>query len=138
MNSVCKHRTQRYVFAITMAIWYAKCKWVAANCLGMAVMLLLAVCSWEGTGLASEAHWAYQVPVRPKLPRLAKPHSVANPVDQFILHHLAKRGIASSAFAKPERQARRVFLDLIGRPPQPSEAATFLVNPSQREYERMV
>ncbi|MEE2947929.1 MAG: DUF1549 and DUF1553 domain-containing protein [Verrucomicrobiota bacterium] len=101
-------------------------------------MLLLAVCSWEGVGLASEAHWAYQVPVRPKLPRLPKPHSVVNPVDQFILHHLAKRGIASSTLAKPERQARRVFLDLIGRPPQPSEAATFLVNPSQREYERMV
>ncbi len=101
-------------------------------------MLFLAVWPWGYAGFASEAHWAYQAPVRPEPPRLPNPQSAGNPVDRFILHRLVQRGIAPSPLAKPERQARRVFLDLIGRSPQPGEAAAFLANPTQWEYERIV
>ena len=38
----------------------------------------------------------------------------------------------------PERQLRRVYLDLIGRPPQPGEGRDFLANPTRRAYERLV
>ena len=69
---------------------------------------------------------------------MAKSQSAANPVDHFILHRLAKRDMAPSPLAKPERQARRLFLDLIGRPPQPGEIDAFLADPSQREYGQMV
>jgi len=104
----------------------------------MAAILLLAAWSQRSAGFAAEAHWAYQAPVRPELPRLAKPQPGANPVDHFIRHRLAKRSIAPSPLAKPEQQARRLFLDLIGRPPQPGEVAAFLADPGQVGYERMV
>ncbi|MBC8242889.1 MAG: DUF1553 domain-containing protein [Verrucomicrobia bacterium] len=105
---------------------------------GAAAVLLTVF--WLGVvgGVAGSNHWAYQRPIRPELPRLAKPQPAANPVDHFILHRLAKRGMAPSPLAKPERQARRLFLDLIGRPPQPGEVDAFLADPSQREYGRMV
>ena len=104
----------------------------------MAAILLLAAWSQRNTAFAAEAHWAYQAAVRPELPRLAKPLPGANPVDHFIRHRLVKRGIASSPLANPEQQARRLFLDLIGRPPQPGEVAAFLADPTQRQYEWMV
>ena len=83
-------------------------------------------------------HWAYQRTVRPALPHLPKPQQGANAIDHFIIDHLARRAMTMSTPAKPQQQARRVFLDLIGRPPQPGEVDDFLGTPSQREYGRMV
>ncbi len=87
---------------------------------------------------ASDGHWAYERPVRPELPRLAKRESQGSPVDHFIQDRLAKAGLEYSRLAKPERQLRRLYLDLVGRPPQPGEGLPFLANPSSREYERLV
>ncbi len=103
-----------------------------------ALILFLAIWSLDSAGFTSDSHWAYESPVRPKLPLLANPHPEANPVDLFILNRLEEQGISLSPLAKPEQQIRRVFLDLIGRPPQPSELAAFLADQSQRKYERMV
>ncbi len=83
-------------------------------------------------------HWAYERPVRPKMPRLAKVGAVASPVDWFIQKRLTKEGLGFSRLAKPERQLRRLYLDLVGRPPQPGEGQAFLLNPSAQEYERLV
>ncbi|SVB44327.1 uncharacterized protein METZ01_LOCUS197181, partial [marine metagenome] len=95
-----------------------------------AAAVLLSVCWLGGEGaFAGSGHWAYQRPTRPELPRLAKPQRAANPVDRFILDRLAKRGMAPSPLAKPEQQARRVFLDLVGRSPQPGEIDVFLADP---------
>jgi len=87
---------------------------------------------------ASDGHWAYERPVRPELPRLAKRESQGSPVDHFIQDRLAKAGLEYSRLAKPERQLRRLYLDFVGRPPQPGEGLQFLANPTSREYERLV
>ena len=87
---------------------------------------------------ASDGHWAYERPVRPELPRLAKRESQGSPVDHFIQDRLAKAGLEYSRLAKPERQLRRLYLDFVGRPPQPGEGLPFLANPTSREYERLV
>ena len=57
---------------------------------------------------SSGGHWAYERPVRPKLPRLAKRESQGSPVDHFIQDRLAKAGLEYSRLAKPERQLRRL------------------------------
>ena len=82
-----------------------------------ALILFLAIWSLDSAGFTSDSHWAYESPVRPKLPLLANPHPEANPVDLFILHRLEEQGVLLSPLAKPEQQIRRVFIDLIGRPP---------------------
>ena len=93
-----------------------------------------------GTSVVSlaENHWAYERPVRPALPRLAKPGVDVNPIDHFVETRLAKVGLVPSRLAKPERQLRRVYLDLIGRPPQPGEGQDFFTNPTRQAYERLV
>ncbi len=70
--------------------------------------------------------------------RLAKRESQGSPVDHFIQDRLAKAGLEYSRLAKPERQLRRLYLDFVGRPPQPGEGLPFLANPTSREYERLV
>ena len=87
------------------------------------------LCHWDV--VVGNDHWAYQRPGRPELPRLAKPEQAANAVDHFILDRLTKYGMTPTALAKPGQQARRVFLDLVGRPPQPGEVDDFLANPNR-------
>ncbi len=104
-----------------------------------AVISFFGVC-WVGgeCTVTGSDHWAYQRAVRPALPRLPKTQHGANAIDHFIIDRLARRAMTMSTPAKPQQQARRVFLDLIGRPPQPGEIDDFLANPSEREYGRMV
>ena len=85
------------------------------------------------TSLVAESHWAYQPIKRPKAPSVG-----GNKIDSFLNTRLAKAGLAPSRLAMPERQLRRVYLDLIGRPPQPGEGRDFLANPTRRGYERLV
>ncbi|MEC9081969.1 MAG: hypothetical protein VYE44_09325, partial [Verrucomicrobiota bacterium] len=56
-----------------------------------ALILFLAIWSLDSTGFASDSHWAYESPVRPKLPHLDNTHPEANPVDLFILHRLEEQ-----------------------------------------------
>ena len=106
--------------------------------IGSATLLLVGgfLCHWDV--VVGNDHWAYQRPGRPELPRLAEPEQAANAVDHFILDRLAKFRMTLSPLAKPGQQARRVFLDLVGRPPQPGEVDDFLANPTRLEYGRMV
>ena len=83
---------------------------------------------------SSVNHWAYVAPERPKFSELN--HS--NPIDHFIVERLKEEGMRLSKEATPEKQLRRVYLDLIGRPPQPDEAQSFLLNPTDLEYNSIV
>ncbi|MBO61622.1 MAG: hypothetical protein CMO63_06605 [Verrucomicrobiales bacterium] len=57
-------------------------------------------------------HWAFQVPRRASLPGKA-----ANPVDDLIESRLAKRGLKGQPPAERTILIRRLYLDLLGLPP---------------------
>lgn len=83
------------------------------------------------------AHWAY---VRPRQVALPSTDSdwVRNPIDRFVLQTLDARGLTPSPQAAPDKLLRRLFLDLIGLPPTPSELESFRSDPSRENYERFV
>ncbi|MEZ5385495.1 MAG: PSD1 and planctomycete cytochrome C domain-containing protein [Prosthecobacter sp.] len=61
-------------------------------------------------------HWAFKPPVKPEVPANAK-----HPIDAFIRERLEKEGLKPSPKASPETLRRRLYLDLVGLPPDPSD-----------------
>ncbi|MBM3762643.1 MAG: DUF1553 domain-containing protein [Acidobacteria bacterium] len=87
-----------------------------------------------GTVLAQSDHWSVQPLQRPTPPAVRRAGWVRNPIDQFILARLEKEGISPSAEADRATLRRRLHLDLIGLPPQPSATAM----PFEKELERLL
>ena len=94
------------------------------------LIISLLPCCWATGSDSPVSHWAYISPERPKLSGLNE----VNPIDHFITERLSEAGMRLSKLAEPEKQLRRIYLDLIGRPPQPDEAQSFLSNPTDLEY----
>ncbi|MCC6673087.1 MAG: DUF1549 domain-containing protein [Planctomycetes bacterium] len=57
------------------------------------------------------------------------PHAGAHPLDRAWLAHLGGLGLAPAPAVAPERLARRLYLDLVGRPPTPQELDAFVAAP---------
>jgi hypothetical protein len=78
-------------------------------------------------------YWAFKLPVRPPLPRQA-----ANPIDAFIRAKLDAEGIRPAPQADKITLLRRAYLDLIGLPPTPAEAAEFMNDRSPDAWEKLI
>ena len=83
-------------------------------------------------------HWAFRRPERAAPPVVANPEWSANPVDAFIHEQLEQRGLHPSPSADRSLLLRRVYLDLIGLPPDRHELRAFLADSSPGAYERVV
>ena len=66
-------------------------------------------------------HWAFQPVRKPGIPNVRNRRAVANPVDSLVIAALEKQGIEPSPQADRQTLIRRVFFDLIGLPPTPSQ-----------------
>jgi hypothetical protein len=101
---------------------------------------------WIAQGAEWGNHWAYVVPKPVEVPKsknlAASMDEVEswpkNDIDYFILDRLAKERLQPSKEADKEMLLRRVYLDLIGIPPNPGQAQTFLNDSSENAYEKVV
>lgn len=83
-------------------------------------------------------HWSFQ-PLRPVVPPGIKDARRArNPIDQFVIADLEKRGWAPAPTAEPRALLRRAHLDLAGFPPTPAEQDQFLADDSAEALDRVV
>ena len=83
-------------------------------------------------------HWAFQRPVRPALPEIARSQWARNPIDVLLHARYDREHLAPVADAEPAVRLRRVYLDLVGLPPRPEELVAFLADPSAEQYGRVV
>ena len=91
---------------------------------------------WIDEGAEYEGHWAF-LPLRvTPPPRPAA--SVQHPVDAFIRQQLARAKVAPSPAADRATLLRRVTLDLTGLLPSPEEIRSFVDDPDETAYERVV
>ena len=81
--------------------------------LGLLVMVTIA----GGATLERTRHWAFIKPVRPALPQVRNMEWPRNGIDYFVLARLEKEGSAPSPEASRETLVRRLYLDLVGLPP---------------------
>lgn len=86
----------------------------------------------------SANHWAFTRPQRPEFPSVGNQAWIRNEIDQFILERLEAEGLAPSPQADPAILIRRLHLDLIGLLPSIKDVDAFLVDNSDRAYERIV
>jgi hypothetical protein len=84
-------------------------------------------------------HWAYQPIRRPPVPEIQNPKlEIRNPIDNFVLAELQKRGIAPSPEADRYTLIRRLNLDLLGLPPTIEEVDAFVNDTRSNAYEELV
>jgi Protein of unknown function (DUF1553)/Protein of unknown function (DUF1549)/Planctomycete cytochrome C len=87
--------------------------------------------AWSGYE-AAKNHWAYLPPRIHAAPQVPENTWPRNDLDRFVLAALNKKGMHPSVDADPRTLLRRLHFDLIGLPPLPSEAKTFLQSIDRR------
>ncbi len=93
----------------------------------------------KGMQISAEerAHWAFQPLRLPEVPA-AKGARVRNPIDAFLAAAQAPRKLEFSEDAAAVTQARRVFLDLWGVPPTPSDLEAQALDPAGDAYPQLI
>lgn len=66
-------------------------------------------------------HWSFKQVVRPPIPAVKDVGWPRNPIDAFVLAKLEKQGWRPNPAATPRQLLRRVYLDVIGLPPDLEE-----------------
>jgi hypothetical protein len=88
--------------------------------------------------------WALQPVKRPDIPMVLQQDWPRNAIDRFILARLESEGVPPSPEADARTLVRRLYVDLIGLPPTPDEADSFVRDcagppkKSPHAYERLV
>ncbi len=93
---------------------------------------------WIDEGAEYKDHWAFLRPENREPPRVKLAAKIANPIDNFILETLEKKGLEPSKKADKEILLRRVSFDLTGLPPSLEEIDAFLKDESHDAFEKQV
>ena len=86
---------------------------------------------------AGKKFWAFQ-PVKSATPNVKNKSWPRTNIDRHVLAGLEAKGLKPVADANPRTLIRRVYYDLIGLPPSPSEVAEFLEDKSPKALEKIV
>jgi mono/diheme cytochrome c family protein len=82
-------------------------------------------------------HWSFRTPTRPPVPELSTQYSVlSNPIDRFVAAGWEKHKLKPVGPADKRVLLRRAYLDLIGLPPTPEQAAAFLADTAPDAYDK--
>ena len=82
--------------------------------------------------------WSFQTLTRPKVPASQNTDWIRDDVDHFIYAKLTQAGLKPSREASKTQWIRRVYYDLLGLPPSPSEVQAFLQDSSPNAFEKVV
>jgi hypothetical protein len=93
---------------------------------------------WIQQGAKYKKHWAFIVPTKPSLPKVAKSSWPKNEIDHFTLAAMEKKGYKPSEEADKERLLKRVALDITGLPPTIEMQEKFLKDESPEAYSKIV
>lgn len=93
---------------------------------------------WIQDGATYDVHWAFKSVSKPKLPNVNNIQWPINEIDYFILSKIEKEKLTVSSPADKYALIRRVYLDLLGYPPTPTEVDEFINDFSQDSYQKMV
>ncbi len=93
---------------------------------------------WISEGAEYELHWSFIATKKPAIPEVKNKAWVKNPIDQFILLELEKKGLTPAPEADKRTLVRRLSLDLTGLPPEPQIVEAFLADTRPDAYEKLV
>ena len=93
---------------------------------------------WIEAGAAYKKFWAFEPPVKPKLPEVKKSDWSPLPIDRLVLATIEAKGLAPSPEADKRTLIRRLTFDLTGLPPTREEIRAFLADESPDAWEKTV
>jgi hypothetical protein len=85
---------------------------------------------------AARDYWAFKLPVQASVPNVSS--RFQHPIDRFLEQARHEKGLEPAPAAGRLTLLRRAYLDLIGLPPSPSEAAAFLADNAPGAWERLI
>ncbi len=88
--------------------------------------------------LPEPTQWPFSPRSNPIPPPLPADEIAANEIDHFIIDKLHQAGLKPAPKIEGEQLARRVYFDLIGLPPSPTELEAFLQDDDPKAFERLV
>ncbi len=89
---------------------------------------------WIDEGAEYESHWAWIPPQKPPTPAAAK----GREIDHFVRRQLEETGLATSPPALEHRLVRRLYLDLIGLPPDSAEVGEFSIDHYEETVDQLL
>jgi hypothetical protein len=87
---------------------------------------------------AERKFWAFQKPQAAPVPAVEHKQWPRSDVDRFVLAKLETKGLAPVGDADRRTLLRRVYYDIIGLPPSPSELEAFAHDSSSDAFEKVV
>ena len=93
---------------------------------------------WIDSGAEYQKHWAFEAVVKAAPPGIEDQSWCVNPIDHFILKRLESEGLKPSGPASRAVLIKRLYVDLIGLLPTPSQVDAFLADDSATAYESLV
>jgi Protein of unknown function (DUF1553)/Protein of unknown function (DUF1549) len=85
-----------------------------------------------------QKHWAFQPVQRPELPAVSDSGWSSNPIDRFVRAKQEAVGLKPVGGAGRTTLIRRLYMDLIGLPPEPEAVRAFVDDPSPSAVEKLV
>lgn len=83
-------------------------------------------------------HWIWQPVQRPTVPNVRNTQWPRSDIDRFVLAKIETQQLEPANDAERSALLRRLYFDLIGLPPTPEQAASFLADESPNAVERLV
>ena len=93
---------------------------------------------WIRQGAEYEEHWSFLPISNPEIPAKVSKSKSSHPVDRFLSQKIEKQPFQFSKQADKITLLRRLYLDLVGMPPSPEEAKSFLGDKSNEAYPKLV
>jgi hypothetical protein len=93
---------------------------------------------WISNGAKYEMHWAFESPKKAEPPSVHDKLWNQTAIDRFAYSKLTELGLTPQHPGTPYEQIRRIYLDLVGLPPNAEAADQFAANPSEAAYEKIV
>ena len=82
---------------------------------------------WIKEGAEYQGHWAFQIPVKPAVPKIP---AGGNAIDAFLAQGFAAKGLKPNGEAPKATLLRRAALDLTGLPPSDADLQAYLADSS--------
>jgi hypothetical protein len=93
---------------------------------------------WIESGAEWSPAWSYVPPRRSDPPAVENKKWIRNEIDNFVLARLEQEGLAPNSQADLVTLVRRLSFDLTGLPPTQEMVDTFVTDPSDMAYEKLV
>lgn len=106
-----------------------------------AAIVVRAEDSTSGYSADERTHWSLKPRSVPRIPQFEKASETAwvrNPVDALILAKLRDQGLGPAPAADRRTLIRRLYFDLIGLPPSPSDIDLFVTDTSPDACDRLI